>query len=236
MDSDAYPVSRLSLTDLPVRKKIHPLIALWKFFDSLISKNSDQRTSRQPILSTLKSKKMLPFLFVIIALIIFSYLYKRPDKTVAKKITPADEKTKISRPRASLAVNREFSFPLQDTKGKEIAQLKYLIETAELRDQIIVQGKIATAIEGKTFLILTLKIQNTFDKAIDINARDYIRLIVNGNSNEQIAAEIHNDPVNVQAISTKTTRIGFPINTIDTDLSLLVGEITGNKEPVDLKF
>jgi hypothetical protein len=42
--------------------------------------------------------------------------------------------------------------------------------------------------------------------------------------------------VEVQAISTKFTRVGFPINENDSDLKLRVGEIEGEKETIPLEL
>ena len=68
-----------------------------------------------------------------------------------------------------------------------------------------------------------------------MNTRDYVRLTVN-NGSEWLAPDIHNDPVEIQAISTKYTRIGFPISDTDKKLKLQIGEINGDKEIVDLKL
>lgn len=133
-------------------------------------------------------------------------------------------------------LNKEFSFPIKDANNKELSKIKYLIQSASLQDEILVKGQRARAIQGRTFLILDLKITNTYNQGIQINSRDYVRLSVNGNSEELVAADIHNDPVEVQAISTKQTRIGFPINETDKNLELKVGEIKGKKESVKISF
>lgn len=131
-------------------------------------------------------------------------------------------------------LNKEFNFPLKDDKGEEVSRIKYLVEKAELRDEIITEGKRATAVKGRLFLVLILKITNEFEKPIEINTRDYVRLSVNGNEGELLAPETHNDPVEVQAISTKYTRVGFIINDTDRDFVLHIGEIKGEKEKVSL--
>lgn len=131
-------------------------------------------------------------------------------------------------------INREFSFPLKDSRGEEIGSIKYMIEKAELRDEIIVKGQRATAIPGRAFAIFTIKITNDFRQPVQINTRDYIRLSVNGQTQELLAPDIHNDPVEVQAISTKYTRLGFPINTSDSEIALWVGEINSEKERLEI--
>jgi hypothetical protein len=147
----------------------------------------------------------------------------------------AGDKIEAPAPVATQNLNKKFEFPLLDTQGKEVAKIAYLIESANLQDGFIYQGKLATAVKGRTFLIFNLKITNPYDKTIEINARDYIRVKMNG-SNELLAPEIHNDPVQIQADSTKYTRIGLPINDTDKDLIMIIGELKGKKEEVKLNL
>ena len=124
---------------------------------------------------------------------------------------------------------------LKDEKGKEISKVKFLVENAELRDEIVVKGQKATSVKGRTFFIVNIKITNEHNSAIQINTRDYMRLSL-GDSNEWFAPDIHNDPVEVQAISTKPTRIGFPIDDVRSKFKVQVGEIKENKEVIELEF
>lgn len=142
-------------------------------------------------------------------------------------------KTEAPKALATQELNKEFSFPLKDDKGKEVAKISYLVESANLQDAFIYQGKVATAVKGRSFLIFNLKITNPYTKTIEINAKDYLRVKVN-NSSEQLAPEIHNDPVQIQANSTKYTRIGLPINDSDKNMVLLIGELQGQKQKVNL--
>lgn len=137
--------------------------------------------------------------------------------------------------KAKQDINKNFQFPIRDDKGKEVSKFSYEVVSAELYDSIIVKGQKANAIKGRTFFILNLKIVNTNNQPININTRDYLRLSVN-NSSELTAPDIHNDPVEAQAISTKYTRVGVAINDTDKNLVLYVGEITGKKESIRISF
>ena len=174
------------------------------------------------------------FLFlIVIALLIFSfYLGKSLNQN---SISYKDDRPLPAATKARQILNKEFEFPLKDGKGKEVSKIKYKIESAELQDSIIVKGQRARSVKGRTFLILNLKVSNNFTQGIEINSRDYVRLLVNS-SKESMAADIHNDHVEVQAISTKFTRLGFPINDSDKNLMLRIGEIKGKKETVKLNF
>ncbi len=137
--------------------------------------------------------------------------------------------------RASQDLNKDFSFPIGTSdKDKESQSLKMVIEKAELVDEIVVKGQKATAVPGRTFLILSIKLTNPSEQNIKMDTRNYIRLSVNNNEGEFLAPDIHNDPVEIQAISTKYTRVGFPVNTTDQNFVLQVGEIKGEKQKIEL--
>lgn len=155
--------------------------------------------------------------------------------TQASVISAKTSLVQIQPAKAKIPINKEFNFPIKDDKGKEVGSIKYLIDNAEKRDEILIKGQRATAIAGRTFLILNLKIENKSNQKIQINTRDYVRLSVN-NGTEWLAPDIHNDPVEAQPIATKYTRVGFPISDTDNKLKLQAGEINGNKTVVDLKF
>lgn len=182
------------------------------------------------VISTSGGRKKLKYaLYATIALVVLvgiGSLLGRP--------TSSDSRVEVEGAKAAQELDKEFSFPLFASNGDEISDLNYEILTAEKRDEIVVRGQKATSIKGRTFLILSIKITNNYSEPIEIDTIDYVRLSVNGNEEEWLAADIHNDPVAVQPISTKHTRIGFPVNDSDTNLLLRVGEIEGEKETINL--
>jgi hypothetical protein len=182
-------------------------------------------------------KKWLPISIVIVAVLATLGLAGwTVKKALQFKSDSSDPRAIVSGAKASNEVNKDFGFPVNDSSGKEITRLKFKLQNAELRDEIIVNGKRATSVKGRTFLILTLKITNDSDNSLQIHVSDYFRLTVNGQNGEFMAPEIHSDPVLVQSISTKSTRVGFPINDTDKDKVLWVGEIKGEKQRVDLSI
>jgi hypothetical protein len=145
-------------------------------------------------------------------------------------------KTTIKEAKATQSLNKEFKFPLKNEKGETLGEIKYVLENAEIRDEIIVKGKRATAVSGREFLVFNVKVTNDTNQTISMNTKDYVRLFINGNENEPLSPSIHNDPVVVDAISVKSTRIGFAVNESDRKLQVKVGEIKGNKESIDLEL
>lgn len=147
----------------------------------------------------------------------------------------ASQQVEVASPLKKEDVNKEFTFPVGTVDTKSV-NMKFSILEASLNNQIVVQGQNATAVKGRTFLIITIKISNELNQSLQINTRDYVRLSVNGDENTLLAPDIHNDPVEVQAISTKFTRVGFPVNTSDKSFVLQIGEIKGEKQKIPLNL
>lgn len=145
-------------------------------------------------------------------------------KTSQIKVT-ATPTANTDAPLKSTTLNKDFSFP----------GISYTLQSAELRNTIILRGERATAITGKMFLIINLKLKNDSNTRLQLNTQDYVRLSVNG-SEEWLAPDIHNDPLEIQPISTKLTRLGFAVNTGDTNFRLQAGEIKGEKTIIPVNF
>lgn len=187
--------------------------------------------------SGLVKKGLLPFIIVgVIVLAIIFLTLRTPgnnNNNPSNVIAGEQDRIKIAEPKAEQNIDKQFQFPLKDSTGKEVSKIRYFVDDVEVRDELVIKGKKAVAIEGRTFLVVTLKVTNDYSRPISINVRDYIRLIVNG-SQEKLAPDIHNDPVEIQPISTKYTRVAFPIDDKYKNLMLQVGEINGKKQNVNL--
>lgn len=181
-------------------------------------------------------KRNLPLaIFILIVLIGLSGLIYGLYKAVNSNTSKSGQ-IKVAPATATTSINKEFNFPLKNDKGSEVSKVKYIIESADLRNEIIVKGQRARSVKGRVFLILNLKIVNDFKQKIEIQTSDYVRLSINGNKDVWLAPDTHSDPVAIQAISTKYTKIGFAINESDKDLLLKIGEINGEKQELEIKF
>lgn len=185
-----------------------------------------------------KKKAMKIFFPLFIGIIVISGIVAFVRSVPDAQSTPEVQGVKDGEIIASKTLNKRMQFPIKDEEGEEVGKYEYTITSAELRNKIVVQGRNATAIPGRVFLVFNLKINNTINKPLQLNTRDYIRVTVASNPNEKLAADIHNDPVEVQAISTKYTRVGLAINEGDAKkpIKLQIGEINGSKQVLELNF
>lgn len=178
------------------------------------------------------SPKLIKLSLIIVAIFVVLFI---GIKIITPKSTPKSSVQGMSTSQKHEDINKEFTFPVGADPVNQI-KMKFVVQSVELNNQIVIQGQPATAVPGRTFLIVNLKITNDFNESININTRDYVRLTVNKNEGELLAPDIHNDPVEVQAISTKYTRVGFPVNTTDNNFVLQIGEIKGDKQKIDLNL
>lgn len=179
-------------------------------------------------------KKYLPYIVLGVFGVIFLAGLSYGTYHIFKNITQGN-KISVLGAKANQDLGNEFTFPLYDAEGQEVSRLKFVIEKAELRDEIIVKGQRARSVSGRTFLTLIIKITNDYTLPMELKSKDYVRLSVN-DSAEWLAPDVHSDPLEVQSQSTKVTRIGFAINDSDKNLKIRVGEINGEKTEIPLSL
>lgn len=181
-----------------------------------------------------KKSLVLPIALAVIVLVLLIFGVNSVSKNT-ESVQSNSTQVDVPQPQITKNVNKTFSFEVSDEAGTITKKFDYIVDSVDLQNQIIVKGQTATAIKDKTFLIVNLRLVNKNSQALEINARDYIRLSIEGDK-EQFAPDIHSDPVAVQPISTKLTRVGFPIDSNTKKVILHVGEIEGDKQSIPVSF
>ena len=134
---------------------------------------------------------------------------------------------------AEIPINKSFRFPVYDQNGKATDLfLAMNLTSAQKMKNILIQGKPATAREGKIFLIINLEVANDQKQPLNIAPVDLIRLV--DAQGKKFAPDVHNEAVAVEPISVKKTRVGFVIDEPSPGFELQVGEINGSKETISL--
>lgn len=136
-----------------------------------------------------------------------------------------------------VVVDSSFEFPALDSQGQPTKdKIKFTISTAEKTGQVLVQDKVYTARNQKKFLIINLALKNDFARLVNIFPGNLVRLTYTGEEENRFAPDLHNNLVQVSAISTKLERIGFVVPEEEVFFNLYVGELEGEKEIVEVKF
>ncbi len=146
----------------------------------------------------------------------------------AAQTTPAQNGPKVE-------INRNFDVPIKTQDGKDSGEvLKVTITTVEKSDKILIQGKPASATNGKTFLIIIIDVQNDTKKQLTVKPVDLVRLL--GADGKSYAADVYNNNVSSEPISVLKTKIGYIIDTGQKDFKLLIGEVRDKQEPIQVSF
>lgn len=177
-----------------------------------------------------QNRKLIVIIIIFVAgVLLGAKLFSK--KTSSNVTSQAKEDAII----ATAGLNSDFEFPLKDAAGNEVSSVKINAHDAVLKNEVIIKGSRSVAQNGKAFLTIDLDITNDYNKSIDVNTRNYFRL-KSENGTSWLAPDIHNDPVKVQAISTKETRIGFIVDSSAKKYILRIGEIEGEKQEVEINF
>lgn len=188
--------------------------------------------------SSLRQKKFVRFLllFVIVSIIVFTIAQVLSSAPEQQLPSVASSETQLKGAKLSAPIARVFTFPLtKDKDGKSTIEFTFYLDRVDTHDQIVLKGQRATAVEGRDYLLVLIKITNSHNQTFKINTKDYVRLSIDGGT-EWLAPQVHNDPVEVQAISTQSTRLGWFVNEGQREFLLQVGEIDGPKESISLNL
>lgn len=204
-----------------------------------------QNNQNQEPLSSNLAWSLVVILFILLLLAIGIIIYLLEQQKIESHSNPSlneaeitttgipspvitDSPAPITKP-----INKKYSFPFTNAQGEPIGQLEFLLRDFERSREIMIAGTKATALPGRQLLIFNLELTNNFQQNVEINTRNYLRLKAN-QEDKWLAPDYHNDPLEVQAQSTKITRIGFNISETDTNLVLQIGDLEGEKEILPL--
>ena len=177
-------------------------------------------------------KKYIKYLVILIVVVVAGLFVR---SAISSGTSSANESnTVLSKAISFKELGKVVPVVITDEDGEQVEGVNMRIDNAELRNEIIVKGQRATSVAGRSFLVLNIKISNDLEQGVEINTKDYFRLYENNEGSERLAPDIHNDPVMVQAISTKPTRVAFPVNADTRHFILQVGEIAGEKEILEI--
>lgn len=172
-------------------------------------------------------KKLFILLIALIVLIaVFNFKIKNPSQ-------PATVKPKTE----STQVDKSFEFAALNNQGKATSfKIRLKITSAERTNQVLVKDQNYTAKNNKLFLIVNLELKNDATQPLNILPGDLIRLTYNNDQDNKYAPDLHNNLVQVSAISTRIDRLGFVIPDNAKSFKLFVGELEGKKEAITVNF
>ncbi|MEK7581478.1 MAG: hypothetical protein AAB512_04285 [Patescibacteria group bacterium] len=177
-------------------------------------------------------KIAIAVLVFILAVVFATFKIAKPSQSVSNSI---DSITSGINSLAKVNVNRKFEVPIKNKDGSETGEkLGITITTIEKTNEILIKNSPAKTKNGKIFLVLNIEIQNDTKKQLTVRPVDMVRLI--GDDGRSYAPDVHNNEVSAEPVSLRKTRVGYVVDGSKNSFKLLVGEVRGQQEPIEVSF
>ncbi len=179
------------------------------------------------------TRKPLVIAALIVLLIIGVLVFLR---ATGKLFTPqSSSQITSSSTFATADINRQFKITIKDASGKATGDtLLVNFVTAERANKILINGQSASARKDKDFLIININIENSTKDRLNVRPVDFVRLV--DDTGKSFAADVHNDVIKVEPLSTRKTRVGFVVDDNKNSFKFLLGEVSADRQTVEIKF
>ena len=141
----------------------------------------------------------------------------------------------VSENGVSAALNKKINFPIKDSSGKDTGnQLVVNFTNVERSEKILYKGRPLSPRESKDFIVVNIEIENSTKDRLTVRPADFMRLV--DTQGRQFAADIQTDPIKVEPLSIKRTRIVYIVADNLRDLKFLIGQINADRETVEVRI
>ncbi len=190
----------------------------------------------------ISSKKLIYFFigFIILAFLGFK-LFSNNKQLISNSSgsQQQDPKQIVSDNNEKVDINREFEFNVsaindqgQILKSQE--KIKFKLIEAELKKDIKLKGESKKANDGQKYLILRIELQNDSVNRVAIISNKYIRLV--GEGEKKFSPDFHNAMIAIDPLSVRRDLVAYIVNDKVTNFIFQVGELDGDKQPIEIVF
>src|SRR4030042_2922045 len=178
------------------------------------------------LLSWLKTPKhFLVVGGVIIALLLVGYFIRQSNQSHVLS----------EEGRPTVNINRSYQVIARTLeKQRTTGRFALTVTNAQFADYILVQGKRAKPIEGKTFLLINMEIENKHNVELYAFPVDLFRFI--REDGKRFAPSVHQGAVLVRPQATKKSNVAFVASPTDKKFKIEVGDINNPKETLEVTF
>lgn len=179
-------------------------------------------------LLTGKNLIALAVIVLVIVLGVWFFTRSRGNSTSAN-----GEETFVSNGGPTAPIGKKIAFPIRNQDGKTTGNnLTVNFTNLERTSNVIYNGRPLVARESKDFIVVNMEIENATKDRLTVRPVDFIRLV--DASGKNYAADFQTSAIKVEPLSTKRTRTIFIVDENQKDLRFLIGEISGNRETVEV--
>ena len=166
---------------------------------------------------------------VILVILIF-VLIGGSKNTSSTSVVSSDKSTKAT---ATATIEKTFEFHAVNAK-KELIPVSFTITSMERKDEIRVKDKARKLTGSKDYLLIRIEIQNDTTDRVAIATTDHIRLV--GENDKLFAPDYHNGNVVIDPLSVRRDIVAFVVDEGVNKFTFQVGELTGDKQKIEVIF
>jgi len=135
--------------------------------------------------------------------------------------------------KATVSVGKSFEFRAVNAK-KELVPVSFTITSMERKDEIRVKDKPRKLTGNKDYLLIRIEIQNDTTDRVAIATTDHIRLVEE--NGKLFAPDYHNGNVVIDPLSVRRDIVSFVVDEGVKKFTFQVGELTGDKQKIEVAF
>jgi len=181
-----------------------------------------------------KRKLRLVYFVIVIILIVGAYalLRRSAAKALARKTNLKISDTRIQNV-PTVVIGKDFDFDAINVDKKKV-RIKFALVQAERKSQIKVKGEERSISGDQDYLLLRIELTNDTTEKLAFATVDYVRL--KADDDKLFAPDFHNGNVVIDPLSVRKDLLAFVVNKSGKSFMLSVGELSGEKQVVEVKF
>ena len=141
--------------------------------------------------------------------------------------------TNENKPTVTIGKSYEVIARTED-KQRTTGRFEMTITSAQFADSILVQGKRARPVKGKTFLVVNMEITNPHKVGLYAFPVDLFRFV--RDDGQKFAASVHQGIVLIRAEATKKSNVAFVVFPTENKFKIEVGDVNTKKETLEITF
>jgi len=141
--------------------------------------------------------------------------------------------TEEDRPTVTISKTYEIIARTKE-RQRTTGRFKMTVTNAQFADSILVQGKRARPVTGKTFLVLNMEIENPYKVSLYAFPVDLFRQV--REDGKKFAPSVHQGTVLIRPEATKKSNVAFVVLPTDKKFKVEVGDVNTPKETLEITF
>ena len=171
-------------------------------------------------------------LAILLIVIVVGAVFVVKSRKSQQTATAGDMQTYVAKG-SSVDVNKKFNVPIKNADGKTTgADLVVSVTNLERSNQVVYNGRPLTARESKDFVVVNLEVENSTNNRLTVRPVDFFRIV--GKDGKNYAADLQTDPVTVEPVSNRRARTIFIVDQNQRTLKILIGDVRGSQEAVEV--